>query len=104
MTDHSKILPATIEAFRETLSKNRPSGKWPLALQCLWFDAKGDWTAAHDIAQDLAGPMGSRLHAYLHRKEGDRWNAEYWYRRAGKSFPQVTLEDEFDELIGSVLE
>jgi hypothetical protein len=27
------------------------------------------------------------IHAYLHRKEPDIWNAKYWYRRCGKPYP-----------------
>jgi hypothetical protein len=44
----------------------------------LWWDAKGDWTRAHESAQQDEGPDGSRVHAYLHRKEGDAGNADYW--------------------------
>lgn len=104
MTDYSSSLPETLEAFRKTLEEDSPSVTWPMALQCLWFDANKDWKAAHDIAQEMTGPVGSLLHAYLHRKEGDRWNAEYWYRQAGESYPQVPLQDEFEELFQRVLE
>ncbi len=47
--------------------------------------------------------LGSWIHAYLHRKEGDEWNAGYWYRRAGKPFPKTTLEQELKELVEFVL-
>jgi hypothetical protein len=43
--------------------------------------------------------LGSWLHAYLHRKEGDRFNAGYWYRLAEKSFPKSTLEEELEEIV-----
>ncbi len=26
---------------------------WPEGLQALWYDAKGNWNASHDIAQDM---------------------------------------------------
>jgi hypothetical protein len=103
MTDYASSVPETLEAFRKTLKEDRPSGAWPLALQCLWFDANKNWTAAHDIAQEMKGPVGSLLHAYLHRKEGDRWNAEYWYRQAGESYPQVSLQAEFEQLFRKIL-
>ncbi|WP_445385232.1 hypothetical protein ACT6NV_14915 [Robiginitalea sp. IMCC44478] len=103
MTDYSSSIPETLEAFRKTLEEDSPSGAWPLALQCLWFDAAENWTAAHDIAQEMTGAVGSLLHAYLHRKEGDRWNAEYWYRQAGESYPQVALQAEFEQLLQRVL-
>ncbi|MBK8563101.1 MAG: hypothetical protein IPN76_07060 [Saprospiraceae bacterium] len=68
-------------------------------LAALWHDAKGDWEAAHDIAQDIHTREGSWLHAYLHRKEGDQWNAGYWYRQAGKPVHTGTLEQEWEELV-----
>lgn len=54
-------------------------------LQALWYDVHGDWDKAHDLTQDLETPDGAWLHAYLHRKEGDLFNADYWYRRAAIS-------------------
>ena len=53
------------------------------ALRVLRLEAGGDWEAAHDLAQRLPDPDGARLHAFLHRVEGDLGNARYWYRRAG---------------------
>ena len=53
----------------------------PLLL-ALWHDAKGDWDGAHRVAQDVDGENAAWVHAYLHRKEGDASNADYWYRRA----------------------
>ena len=59
-----------------------------------------DWEQAHEIAQSREGdPPYDRLHAYLHRKEGDRFNANYWYRRAGTSFFTGSLGDEWNELV-----
>jgi hypothetical protein len=39
------------------------------------------------------------IHAYLHRKEGDIWNADYWYKRAGKKRPSVSLGQEWEDLV-----
>jgi hypothetical protein len=44
------------------------------------------------------------VHAYLHRKEGVAWNAEYWYERAGRKFHRLTLEEEWDALVEGLLE
>lgn len=65
----------------------------------LWFDAKGEWEAAHAQIQDLPGEKAAHLHAYLHRKEGDVWNADYWYQRAGRKRPALSLEEEFKLLV-----
>ena len=42
------------------------------------------WKVAHKIAMEHEGEaVYDRLHALLHRIEGDSGNAEYWYRKAG---------------------
>ncbi|MCX7899893.1 MAG: hypothetical protein N2444_07420 [Methylocystis sp.] len=76
----------------------------PPALLALWRDAKGDWDGAHKCVNDLSDPDSMWVHAYLHRKEGDQWNAGYWYRRAGKKPHQGALEDEWREIAAALLE
>lgn len=93
----------TIEEFRELLLRDAPPDGLDCALTGLWWDAKGDWAKAHESAQADEGPRGSWVHAYLHRKEGDASNAEYWYRRAGKSPASGALEEEWAEMVGSFL-
>jgi len=39
------------------------------------------------------------VHAYVHRKEGVEWNADYWYGRAGREFRRPTLEAEWEALV-----
>jgi hypothetical protein len=56
--------------------------------------AAGDWDAAHMIVQSSDHPMACRIHALLHRVEGDYGNAAYWYRRAGVDVPTVTTDEE----------
>lgn len=36
---------------------------------------------AHDLVQDLGDRDGCLIHAILHRREPDYWNAAYWFRR-----------------------
>lgn len=68
-------------------------------LIALWYDGKGDWKLAHDQVDHLTSKSASRIHAYLHRKEGDSWNADYWYRKAGEKRPETSLEEEWEELV-----
>lgn len=89
----------TLEAFKNTSNIQLFS---PL-LQALWYDAQGDWDKAHDLTQGIETPAAAWVHAYLHRKEGDIFNADYWYRRAGKSRPSGTLEEEWEELVNAFL-
>lgn len=93
------MIPKNYEEFQESLKGQSPPDNWSLPLQALWYDAKGDWESSHDIAQDIHSPMGSWIHAYLHRKEGDRWNAQYWYNNADRPFPDYSLSDELRVLV-----
>lgn len=76
------------------------------AVQALWHDARGDWSAAHACAQEDESAAGSWVHAYLHRKEGDLGNAGYWYARAGRSRPAAgtTLEAEWAAIARALLD
>ena len=85
--------------FESTLGGAAPPDDWSEALQSLWYDATEQWDRAHDIAQDIAGPAGAAIHAYLHRKEGDAFNAQYWYHRAGRTVFQGSLQDELKQLV-----
>jgi hypothetical protein len=76
---------------------------WPATLTSLWWDRKGDWNRAHSIAQDIPTAQGSAVHAYLHREEGVLWNADYWYRRAGRPRPGISLEAEWEALVLEML-
>jgi hypothetical protein len=73
------------------------------ALRALWHDGRGEWDAAHSVAQDVHTDAGSWVHAYLHRKEGDESNAAYWYRRAGKPVASGTLEAEWSAIAAALL-
>ncbi len=93
-----------LSAFRESLKREEPPAELGFALAGLWWDAKGDWTKAHESAQQDEGPAGSWVHAYLHRKEGDAENAAYWYGRAGRAPARVPLEQEWEEMVRALLE
>jgi hypothetical protein len=44
------------------------------------------------------------VHAYLHRKEGDLSNAGLWYQRAGKPQARMSFEEEWAEIVSSLLD
>jgi hypothetical protein len=87
------------KAFRATLSAEFPPANLSPTVAALWWDAKGDWTTAHGLVDELETPEGMAVHAYLHRKEGALSNADYWYARAGRKFHRPALEDEWEALI-----
>jgi hypothetical protein len=61
------------------------------------------WEKAHACAQEHHDQAGMRVHAYLHRKEGDQSNAAYWYHRCRVSPAIGTLEEEWEELVRDFL-
>src|ERR1700730_7955742 len=68
-----------LKKFGATLSAEAPPQGIPVTLAALWWEAKGDWTQAHLMVDELEPPDGMAVHAYLHRKEGSDSNANYWY-------------------------
>lgn len=93
----------SLSAFLASIAADDPP---PLdaPLRALWLDAKGDWDGAHKCVDALSEPDAMRVHAYLHRKEGDAWNAGYWYRRAGRAPHQGTLAEEWREIATALLD
>ncbi len=92
-----------VQEFRASLAQSEPGGDLSIPLQALWWDAKGDWIRAHGLVDSLETPEGMAVHAYLHRKEGVEWNADYWYRRASRRFHRPQLADEWAALMEGLL-
>lgn len=93
----------TFEQFQQSLQDTAPPAGLNLALQALWMDARDDWHAAHELAQQQDENGGAWVHAYLHRKEGDRFNAGYWYRKAGRPHCELSLEAEWKAMVKALL-
>lgn len=93
----------TFEEFRKSLNNDRPPAGLREVLKALWWDAKDDWQKAHETAQDVSNADGAWVHAYLHRKEGDQWNAGYWYGRAGKTKCDDPLDAEWEAIVRELL-
>jgi hypothetical protein len=92
-----------LDELRKSLAGTAPPTGLNKLLQALWHDANGDWRRAHEIVQSVKGKPAARVHAYLHRKEGDLDNARYWHQRAGTAMPDVTLEQEWQGLVVALL-
>jgi hypothetical protein len=94
----------TIDELKASLHEEIPPAGLPPLLQALWWDAKGNFDRAHEIAQDESGGQEAAwVHAYLHRKEGDRENAGYWYRRAHQPSSEVSSDDEWRQIVTVLL-
>ena len=90
------------DEFINSTKEDAPPQTSPESLQAMWYARKGDWETAHNIAQSISSELGSRIHAYLHRVEGDLSNAGYWYKRAGKPQFQGSTETEANEIVNSI--
>jgi hypothetical protein len=86
-------------SFHKSLKQDAPDPQFSPILKSLWYDAKGDWEQAHAQVDQLNDRDSAWVHAYLHRKEGDIWNADYWYARAKKTRPVYSLEEEWSNLV-----
>jgi hypothetical protein len=93
----------TPEEFRASIAEEAPRVGLPAPLTALWWDAKGDWSRAHALVDELETLDGMAVHAYLHRKEGAASNADYWYQRSGRHFYRPTLEAEWEALVDGLL-
>ena len=94
----------TFDEFRASLRTHaKPPAGLSAPLRALWIDGKGDWARAHATIDSLETKEAARVHAYLHRKEGDRDNARYWYGRAGTPPSTTALEREWEEVARALL-
>lgn len=92
----------TAEIFTQSINDNAPPAV-NIYLQALWYDAKGDWHKAHSLVDSLHDETACWVHAYLHRREGDLGNANYWYQNAGKQMPVASLQQEWEQIVNALL-
>ncbi|TDQ11180.1 hypothetical protein [Pedobacter metabolipauper] len=96
-------METNLQQFKNSLKTEQVPFNLSLQLQALWYDGKGNWKTAHDLIDQESDRVSAHVHAYLHRKEGDLWNADYWYSRAGKSRPDLSLTEEWEQLVSLFL-
>jgi len=89
--------------FKRSLSKAKPPSGLSLAVTGLWWAGKNDWNKAHKLVMDDDGADCAWVHAYLHRVEGDRDNARYWYGRARRPPAGGDLAEEWAEIAAALL-
>jgi len=62
------------------LVKKHPDIRGSFLEALLWLRI-GCMEPAHSLVQDATEGLGAYIHGFLHRMEGDYWNANYWFRR-----------------------
>jgi hypothetical protein len=92
-----------LDEFKASVAHEVPPAGLCVPLVALWWDNKGDWTQAHSLVDELETKDGMAVHAYLHRKEGQAANSDYWYQRAGRDFYRPVLADEWQTLVAALL-
>jgi len=93
----------TYDEFKASLAFGDPPPGLSPVLRGLWHLEKGDWHRSHEIIQTEATQDAAWAHAHLHRVEGDLWNADYWYARAGRERPEASLDAERADMIDALL-
>ena len=92
-----------LEDFIQSIKEETSPEVLSEPLQAMWHARKGNLDKAHNIVQSISTELGSWIHAYLHRVEGDLSNADYWYKRAGKPPHLGSTEAEANEIVNSIL-
>jgi hypothetical protein len=93
----------TLAEFKNSLSEGAPPPGISKALEALWHDAKGNWEVAHPLVQNPLDQKACWVHGFLHREDGDLGNAGYWYSRAGKAVPNLSIQQEWDQIVSEFL-
>ncbi|MBC6993792.1 hypothetical protein QWY85_11660 [Neolewinella lacunae] len=85
--------------FQQSLEGDAPPVDCGPEIIALWLISKRHWQEAHDLIDATPGRDAAWIHALLHRMEGDKPNADYWYARAGRSRPDQTIGQELEALL-----
>lgn len=92
------------EAFARSLDGDEPPVSASPMLRAVWHGLRGEWDAAHELAQAQDDAEGAWVHAWLHRIEGDLGNADYWYRRAHRPSPRDDVRVEGLEIARELIQ
>lgn len=91
---YSKLKGLTIEAlFEPRVVKDRSMAACCLSGLWLWHSYLDE---SHKISQEIETSAGSAWHGIMHRREGDFWNANYWFARVRDEslFPKFVVTKE----------
>ncbi len=89
--------------WQESLKHKQLPNNLTKVQKALWYAAEGNWNKAHSIVQFIFSREAAWVHAYLHRVEGDNGNANFWYRNAGKEFPQESQKEELNHIVQTLV-
>ncbi len=94
-----KLKGLTPQLLFESLKiKDESAARCCLAGLWLWHNFLHE---SHEISQAIETDAGSAWHGLMHRREGDFWNANYWFAKVRDRAPFAGVDDECRRL-GSV--
>ena len=94
----------TFDEFTASLTNDTPPLSLSPYLTALWHEKRGDWNTAHELVQEIETREAAVIHAYLHRREGDVGNAQYWYRQTKRQAKlDLALNEEWESLVRELL-
>jgi hypothetical protein len=93
----------TPSEFKRSLARAKPPADLSPALAALWWAGNDKWHKAHEIVMNEESSACAWVHAYLHRAEGDRDNARYWYRQARRDSAAGDLTAEWAAIAAALL-
>lgn len=99
-----KPQPLQHSTFLSSLSDPAPPEACSIEITALWLLKNRNWQLAHDLIDPAPGPDAAWIHALLHRMEGDQWNANLWYARAGRIVPTNTIGQELALMLDHFLD
>ncbi len=98
-----------MQSLKNSIAHDAPPEGLNPPVEALWWLAKGafqtgpEWERAHQISQSREGDKAHDwVHALAHWIEGDDWNSQYWYRRAGEERRGATISEEWDALVAAL--
>lgn len=91
---HAKLKSLTGESlFEPRVVKDRSMAACCVSALWLWHNYLDQ---SHKISQEIETSAGSAWHGIMHRREGDFWNANYWFARVRDAslFPTMAVAKE----------
>jgi hypothetical protein len=88
----AKISESVSQIYGQDNTRNSARAR---LLEALLLYAVNALDECHQTFQEIQTFSGSYGHGMMHRREGDFWNANYWFRHAGKP-PADVFPKNFD--------
>ena len=90
------------EQFVRSIEAERPPSVANVALRALWHERRGNVEAAHALAEGDSSASDLWVRAYLRRKAGEA-DLAYHYWRAGVPEPSGDFDDEWSDIVHTIL-